>query len=107
MLFALLAVLPPAFDAPQPGREFQENESREHVSAPADPRSGDASLVRATLSVAEDLEEEADEDEADKATFLALATLDCDPGAGYLATDAWFPSFRRPSAHFGTGPPTL
>lgn len=99
VLFALLAILAPTFDAPPAGNEFQE-----YVSAPADPRSDPATLVSATLSVAEDLDEE--EDDQKEAIFLTLATLHCDQDAGYQATDAWLPSFPR-SAHFCTGPPAL
>src|SRR3546814_6802158 len=65
-LFALLAVLAPTFDAPLPGNEFEE-----YVSAPADPRSDAAVTVSATLGVAEDFEEEADQEEPgqEDATF--------------------------------------
>jgi hypothetical protein len=97
VLFALLAILAPAFDAPLAGNE-------EYISAPANPRSDVATLVSATLSVVEELDEEADQEEA---TFLALATLHCAPDAEYQATDAWLPSFPRLSAHSCTGPPTL
>lgn len=100
VLFALLAILAPTFDAPVPGDQFQE-----YVSAPADPWSDTATLVSATLSVAEDIDEE--EDDQEEAIFLTLATLHCAQDAGYLATDAWRPSFPRSSAYSCTGPPTL
>lgn len=105
MLFALLAAFMPVFGAPYSGNDFQE--SREYVSAPADPGGDVASPLHATLYVAEDLEEEADEEEGDNSVFFALATLDRAPDAEYGAAHAWFPAFRRPSAHFGTGPPIL
>ena len=97
--FALLATFAPGFDAPVPGNEFEQ-----YVSVPADPRSDGAGFLRATLGVAGDIEEEADEEEA---TFLALAALHCGVPAEYRAVDAWLPSIRRLSAHFCTGPPTL
>jgi hypothetical protein len=104
VLFALLAIVAPNFDAPLTGNEFEE-----YVSAPADPQGDAAALVSATLGVVEDLADAADQEEADQeeATFLALATLHCAPDAEYQATDAWLPSFPRPSAHSCTGPPTL
>jgi hypothetical protein len=98
-VFALLATFAPGFDAPLTGNEVEE-----YVSAPADPRSDGASLVRATLGVAEDLEEEADEEEA---TTLLLSALHCGAPAEYRVADAWRPSVRRLSAHFCTGPPSL
>ena len=52
MLFALLAILAPTFDAPLAGNEFEE-----YVSAPADPRSDAETPLGAALSVAEDIEE--------------------------------------------------
>ena len=99
MLFALLAIVAPPLNAPLTGNEFGD-----HVSAPADPQGDAAALVSATLSVAEDPEEEADREEA---TFLALARLHCAPDAEYQATDAWLPALPRPSAQPCTGPPTL
>ena len=107
MLFALLAAFAPVLGAPYSGNEFQDNLAREYVSAPDNPFGGAASPVRAAFNIAEDIEEEADEDEGDSAIFLALAALDPAPDAEYQAGDAWFPTFRRPSAHFGTGPPIL
>jgi hypothetical protein len=98
-VFALLATFAPGFDAPLPG-----NEAGEYVSAPADPRSDGTNLVRATLGVAEDLEEEADEEEA---TSLVLSALRCDAPAAYRAAGASQTSVRWLSAHFCTGPPTL
>lgn len=98
VLFALLAVLAPTFDAPPAGNEFEE-----YVSAPADPRSNAAVVVSATLSVAEDLDEEADQEEA---IFLALAVLHGAPDAKYRETDACLTSFLRLSAYSCTGPPT-
>ena len=99
MLFALLAILAPTFDAPFSGNEFEE-----YVSAPADPWSDAATPVSAALGVAEEFDEEEDQEEA---TFLALATLRCAPDAEHQATDAWFPSFPRLAGHSCTGPPTL
>lgn len=99
MLFALLAILAPTFDAPLAGDEFEE-----YVSAPADPQNNAATLVSATLGVAEDLDEEADQEEA---TFLALAALHSAPVAEYQATDACLTSFLRLSAYSCTGPPAL
>jgi hypothetical protein len=99
VLFALLAIMAPPVDAPLADNAFEE-----YVSAPADPQSDAAALVGATLSVAEEHEEEADQEEA---TFLALATLFCAPDTDYQATDAWLPSFPRSSAHSCTGPPIL
>ena len=99
MLFALLAILAPTFDAPFSGNEFEE-----YVSAPADPRSDAAAPFSAALGVAEEFDEEEDQEEA---TFLALATLRCAPDAEHQATDAWFPSFPRLAGHSCTGPPTL
>ena len=99
MLFALLAILAPTFDAPLAGNEFEE-----YVSAPADPRSDAETPLGAALSVAEDIEEEEDPEEA---TFLALATLHCAADAEYQAIEPWLPSFPRQSAHSCTGPPTL
>jgi hypothetical protein len=99
VLFALLAIMAPPVDAPLAGDAFEA-----YVSAPADPQSDTAALVGTALSVAEDHEEEADQDEA---TFLALATLHCAPDADYQATDAWLSSFPRASAHSCTGPPIL
>ena len=100
MLFALLAILAPSFDAPLAGNEVEE-----YVSAPADTRSDPATLVSATVGVAEDLEDE--EEDQEDATLLARATLHCATDAGYQATDAWLPTFPRFSAHSCTGPPTL
>ena len=97
--FALLATFTPGFDAPLPANEFEQ-----YVSAPVDPRSDGSSLLRATLGVAEDLEEETDDEEP---TFLVLAALHCDAPAEYRATDAWLPSVHRLSAQFCTGPPIL
>jgi hypothetical protein len=71
---------------------------------PADPRSDGSSLLRATLGVAEDLEEETDEEET---TFLVLAALHCASPAEYRTADAWRPSVHRLSARFCTGPPIL
>lgn len=99
MLFALLAIHAPTFDTPLAGNEFEE-----YVSAPADPRSDAAIVVGATLSVAEDLEEEDDQEEA---TFLALAAPHSAAAAEYQATDACLTSFLRLSAYSCTGPPTL
>lgn len=107
MLFALLAAFAPVLGAPYSGSEFQENLAGEYVSAPDDPFGGAANPLRATLYLAEDLEEEGDEEEGDNAIFFALATLDHAADAEYQAGHAWFPAFRRPSAHFGTGPPIL
>jgi hypothetical protein len=98
-LFALLATLAPGFDAPLPG-----NEAGQYVSAPADPRSDGTSLLRATLGVAEDLEEETDEEEA---TSHVFATLHCPVSAEYRTADAWIAPFHWLSAHFCTGPPIL
>ena len=98
-LFALLAILAPTFDAPFSGNEFEE-----YVSTPADPRNDATALVSAVLSIADDLEEEADQEEA---IFLTLAILHCASDAEYQAADAWLPSSPRPSAHSCTGPPTL
>jgi len=105
VLFALLAALAPDFDAPLPSNDFEE-----YVSAPAHKRSGAANLVSTTLGVAGDVEEEADEDEADEESvaFGAVASLDCAPGAEYqAAASTWRVSFARLSAHFCTGPPIL
>jgi hypothetical protein len=99
VLFALLALLAPTFDAPLASSEFEE-----YISAPAAPWSDAATLVSATLSVAEDLDEEADQEEA---AFLALATLYCAPDAEYQATDTRLPAFPHLSVHSCTGPPTL
>lgn len=99
MLFALLAVLAPALDAPLAGNELEE-----YVSAPADTRGDAATLVSAMPGVAEDVEEEADQEEA---VFAVLARLPCVQDADHQATDAWLPSFPRPSSHPCTGPPTL
>ncbi|TSD85016.1 hypothetical protein FFK22_029755 [Mycobacterium sp. KBS0706] len=100
MLFALLlAIVAPTVDAPFTGSEFGNC-----LSEPDDPQGDAAILVNATLSVAEDPEEEAAREDA---TFLALAGLPCAAGADYRATDAWRPSIPRPSAHPCTGPPML
>lgn len=99
VLFALLAVPAPAFDGP-----FSNSEFEKHVSAPAAEWSDVASLVSATLSVAEDLDEESDQDEA---PFLALATLHCAADAEYRAADGSLPAFPHLSAHSCTGPPSL
>ena len=99
MLFALLAILAPTVDAPLTGSEFGN-----YLSEPDDPQGDAAILAGATLSVAEDPEEDPDREEA---TVLVLATLHCAADAEYRATDAWHPSVPRPSAHPCTGPPTL
>lgn len=106
VLLALLAAFAPALGAPSFGNEFQENASAEYVSAPDDPRGDAAGAVRATLYVAEDLEE-ADDEEGDSAILPALAALDHAADTQYRTAHAWLPAFRRPSAHFGTGPPIL
>jgi hypothetical protein len=98
VLFAL-AILAPAFNAPITSVEFEDS-----VSAPDDPQGDAAAPVSGTLSVAEDIEEEPDRDEA---TVLAVAWLHCTSDAEYQATDAWLPSFPRPFANSCTGPPTL
>jgi hypothetical protein len=98
-VFALLATFAPGFDAPLPGNEVEE-----YVSAPVDPRSDGTNLVRATLGVAEDLEEEADEEEA---TSLALAFVHCSVPAAYSAAQTGLIQVRWLSAQFCTGPPTL
>lgn len=98
LLFAL-ATVAPAFRAPITGTESEDS-----VSALADPQGDAAALVGATLSVAEDLEEDADQEEA---TFLVLARLPCASDADDRATDAWLPPFPRPSAQSCTGPPAL
>lgn len=100
MLFALLAIMAPTIDAPLTGSEFGN-----YLSEPDDPQGDAAVLVSATLSVAEDPEEEADREE--EATLLVLANLPCTADAEYRATDAWRPAVPRPSAHSCTGPPTL
>jgi hypothetical protein len=107
VLLALLVAFAPVLGVPYSDNEFQENGSGEYVSAPDDPRGDAGSSVRAALYVAEDLEEEADEEEGDNAICLALATLDHAGDAECWAAHAWFPAFCRPSAHFGTGPPIL
>ncbi|MGE0627054.1 MAG: hypothetical protein AB7O43_04465 [Hyphomicrobiaceae bacterium] len=89
VLFALLAIVAPTFDAPLPGSGFGE-----YVSAPDDRRSDTATLLNAAPYIAEDLEEDADEDEADRASFPVLATLDRPPDAEFRGP----PSVRRPSA---------
>jgi hypothetical protein len=99
-VFALLATFAPGFDAPFPG-----SEPGQYVSAPAEPRSDGANLVRAALGTAEDFEEEADEEEA--STSLAVTALVCAVPAQYRSDDAWLPPVRRLSAHFCTGPPIL
>jgi len=99
VLAALLAILAPAFDAPLAGSQF-----REYVSAPADPQGDAAPLLTATLSLAEDLDEENDQDEA---VIFALAALHCAADAGYRVIDAWIPAVPRPAAHSCTGPPIL
>ena len=100
MLFALLAILAPTFDAPLAGNEFEE-----YVSAPADTRGDAATLVGAALSIVEDLEEDG-ADQAD-AVVPALAALHCADDAGPRATEAWHSSFPRLSGNSCTGPPTL
>ena len=100
MLFALLAILAPTFDAPFSGNEFEE-----YVSAPAETRSDPAALAGAALSVVEDLEED-DSDQAD-AAFPALAAAHCAADAGSRTTDIWLASFPRLSGHSCTGPPIL
>ncbi|OWJ64732.1 hypothetical protein [Inquilinus limosus] len=98
VLFAL-AILAPTFDVPLTGMEAEA-----YVSAPDDPQ-GDATVpVGTTLSVAEDLEEEPDQDEV---SVLAVAWLHCSSDAGHQAADGWLPSFPRPFAQSCTGPPTL
>lgn len=99
VLFALLAILAPGFDAPLSDTGFEA-----FVSAPADPATEAATLASATLSVAEDLEEEPDPEEA---VFLTLAMLHCVPGAEHRSTDAGPSSSPYLSAHSCTGPPTL
>jgi len=99
VLFALLAIVAPTVDAPFTGSEFGNC-----LSEPDDPQGDAAILVNATLSVAEDPEEEAAREDA---TFLVLAGLPCAADADYRATDAWRPSIPRPSAHPCTGPPML
>jgi hypothetical protein len=99
VLFALLAIHAPAFDAPPAGDEFAE-----YVSAPADSRSNATTVVSATLSVAEDLDEEEDQEED---AVLALAAIHSAAATEYQATDACLTSFLRLSAYSCTGPPTL
>ena len=100
VLFALLAILAPTFDAPAYGNGFEE-----YVSAPADTRGDAATLVGAALSIVEDLEEDG-ADQAD-AAVPALAALHCADDAGPRATEAWHSSFPRLSGHSCTGPPIL
>ena len=100
VLFALLAILAPTFDAPAYGNGFEE-----YVSAPADTRGDAATLVGAALSIVEDLEEDG-ADQAD-AAVPALAALHCADDAGPRATDIWLASFPRLSGNSCTGPPTL
>ena len=95
----MLAIQAPSVSAPVDGRAFEEQ-----VSAPAASRSDVAILVSATLSVAEDLDEEDDQDEA---TLPAVAALRCAPDAGHQATGAWSPCVPRLPAYSPTGPPTL
>ena len=100
VLFALLAILAPTFDAPAYGNGFEE-----YVSAPADTRGDAATLVGAALSIVEDLEEDG-ADQAD-AALPALAAVHCTADAGSSATEAWHSSFPRLSGNSCTGPPTL
>ncbi|WP_395678755.1 hypothetical protein [Inquilinus sp.] len=98
MLFAL-AILVPGFNAPISSVELADS-----VSAPDDPQGDAATPVSGTLSVAEDVEEEPDQDET---TVLAVTWLHCSSDAGYQAADAWLPAFPGPFAQSCTGPPTL
>ena len=97
MLVALLTNLAPAIDMPLAG------EVGAQVSAPADMR-GEAAALIITANAIEDLDEEADQEEA---VFLARAPLHCPPGGAYGAADGWLPAVPRPSSHPCTGPPTL
>ena len=100
VLFALLAILAPTFDAPAYGNGFEE-----YVSAPAETRGDPTALAGAALSFVEELEE----DDADQtaAAFPALAAVHCFADAGSLATYAWRASFPRLSGNSCTGPPIL
>ena len=104
MLFALLVTFAPGFCAAHSGEEFQRNESRETVSAAADPGSDGASLLDAGFGLAGDTEDGSDEEAA---IFFTVAMVDRASVSECPASDAWFFSFRRPSAHFCTGPPIL
>jgi hypothetical protein len=99
-LFALLATFAPGLDGPLPG-----NEAGEYVSAPAAPRA-DVALLRATLAVAADLEEE-EADEEETASLVFATSVYCPAPAEYRAAHAWLPQVHRLSAHFCTGPPIL
>ena len=100
VLFALLAILAPTFDAPAYGNGFEE-----YVSAPAETRGDPAALAGAVLSIVEDLEE--DESDQSEAAVPALAAARCVADAGSRAADAWHSSFPRLSGNSCTGPPTL
>lgn len=100
VLFALLAVLAPTFDAPASG-----NGSDEYVAAPAETRSDPAALAGAALSIVEDLEE--DDSDQTAAASPALASVHCAADTGHSATGAWLASFPRLSGNSCTGPPAL
>jgi hypothetical protein len=99
VLFALLAILAPAFAAPA-----AVNGPEQYVLAPADAGSETANLIYVVPGFVEDADDGEDQDEA---AFPALAALRSPTDVGYQAGDAWFSCPLRFPAHFGTGPPML